>query len=68
MANPIYVIGAGRTDFKRNFQKEGKSIRDCFQLLRSGTLSSYERALKSEDAKEGVKAFAEKRKAQFKGR
>jgi crotonobetainyl-CoA hydratase len=47
---------------------EGRSIRDCFQLLRSGTLSSYERALKSEDAKEGVKAFAEKRKAQFKGR
>lgn len=47
---------------------EGRSIRDCFQLLRGGTLPSYERALKSEDAQEGVKAFAEKRKARFKGR
>src|SRR5215510_236640 len=28
MPNPAYVIGAGRTDFKRNFRKEGKSLRD----------------------------------------
>jgi acetyl-CoA C-acetyltransferase len=27
MAEPVYVIGAGRTDFKRNFRKEGKTIR-----------------------------------------
>src|SRR5262245_38086820 len=27
MAEPVYVIGAGRTDFKRNFKKEGKAIR-----------------------------------------
>lgn len=27
MAEPVYVIGAGRTDFKRNFKKEGKTIR-----------------------------------------
>ena len=27
MPEPVYVIGAGRTDFKRNFKKEGKSIR-----------------------------------------
>jgi acetyl-CoA acetyltransferase len=27
MAEPVYVIGAGRTDFKRNFMKEGKTIR-----------------------------------------
>src|SRR4029434_6592562 len=28
MAEPVYVIGAGRTDFKRNLRKEGKTIRD----------------------------------------
>jgi len=28
MPNPLYVIGAGRTDFKRNFRKEGKSLRE----------------------------------------
>jgi acetyl-CoA C-acetyltransferase len=28
MAEPVYVIGAGRTDFRRNLRKEGRSIRD----------------------------------------
>jgi len=27
MAVPVYVLGAGRTDFRRNFKKEGKTIR-----------------------------------------
>jgi len=27
MAEAVYVIGAGRTDFKRNFKKEGKTLR-----------------------------------------
>ena len=27
MSEPVYIIGAGRTDFKRNFKKEGKTIR-----------------------------------------
>ena len=28
MSNEVFVIGAGRTDFKRNFKKEGKTLRD----------------------------------------
>ncbi|HXV24034.1 MAG TPA: enoyl-CoA hydratase-related protein [Alphaproteobacteria bacterium] len=47
---------------------EARPIRDCFELLRGGTLPSYERALQSEDAQEGMRAFVEKRKARFKGR
>src|SRR5437016_5251003 len=27
MSEPVYIIGGGRTDFKRNLKKEGKTIR-----------------------------------------
>lgn len=27
MAEPVFILGAGRTDFKRNLKKEGKTIR-----------------------------------------
>jgi crotonobetainyl-CoA hydratase len=47
---------------------EGRSIREGFDIIRGGTLPAYERALLSEDAKEGVRAFAEKRPAVFRGR
>src|SRR5207237_10045496 len=28
MNEPVYILGGGRTDFKRNMKKEGKTIRD----------------------------------------
>ena len=28
MPNEVHIIGAGRTDFRRNFRKEGKSLRE----------------------------------------
>src|SRR3979411_3271183 len=28
MKEPVYILGGGRTDFKRNLKKEGKTIRD----------------------------------------
>ena len=27
MNEPVYILGGGRTDFKRNLKKEGKTIR-----------------------------------------
>lgn len=46
---------------------EAESIENSFKLIRSGKMKTYEAADSSNDAKEGVKAFAENRKAAFKG-
>ena len=31
MNEPVYILGGGRTDFKRNLKKEGKTIRDLIK-------------------------------------
>lgn len=47
----------------RNLEDE-----EGFRLMRSGAIPSYQRALQSEDAQEGPRAFAESRPPKWKGR
>jgi crotonobetainyl-CoA hydratase len=47
---------------------ETPSIEACYATLRSGQLTAYERMLASEDAREGPRAFAEKRAPVWRGK
>jgi len=47
---------------------EALEVRACYGLLRSGALTAYEQMQTSEDAREGPRAFAEKRAPVWKGR
>jgi len=47
---------------------EGSSVRDGYAVLRSGALPAYRAMLESEDAREGARAFAERRKPRWRGR
>ncbi|MGQ0604816.1 MAG: carnitinyl-CoA dehydratase [Anaerolineales bacterium] len=46
---------------------EALNIRECYALLRSGTLPAFMAMLNSEDAREGPRAFTEKRAPIWKG-
>lgn len=39
MSGPVHIIGAYRTDFKRNLQKEGKALRDVISESAKGAIA-----------------------------
>jgi crotonobetainyl-CoA hydratase len=47
---------------------EGMSVQEAYQEMRAGAFPTYTKMLSSEDAREGPRAFAEKRKPVWKGR
>src|SRR5207248_9107247 len=52
MPQSVYVIGAGRTDFKRNFRKEGKSIRDI--IVEAGSAAIADSGIEPRDIQAGI--------------
>ncbi len=54
MVEPVYVIGAGRTDFKRNLKKEGKTLRQI--ILEAAQAAITDAQIDPGDIQSGVVA------------
>ena len=52
MAVPVHVLGAGRTDFRRNFKKEGKTLRHI--ILESAHAAIDDAGIDPKDIGSGV--------------
>src|SRR5206468_6688420 len=52
MSQAVYVIGAGRTDFKRNLKKEGKTLRDV--IVEAGRAAIADAGLQPSDVEAGI--------------
>ena len=52
MNEPVYVIGAGRTDFKRNLKKEGRTLRDL--ILEAGRAALTDARIEPRDIEAGI--------------
>ncbi len=52
MREPVYVIGAGRTDFKRNLKKEGKGLAHI--IAEAGRAAIADSGLEPADMQSGV--------------
>src|SRR5438128_1556332 len=52
MSQNVYVIGAGRTDFKRNLKKEGKTLRDI--IVEAGGAAITDAGLQPADVQAGI--------------
>jgi acetyl-CoA C-acetyltransferase len=52
MAQPVYIVGAGRTDFRRNLRKEGGSLGDL--IVEAGQAAIVEARIDAADISTGV--------------
>src|SRR5438093_6969116 len=52
MAEPVYILGAGRTDFKRNFRKEGKTLRHI--ILEAARAALADARIRPADLQAGI--------------
>jgi acetyl-CoA acetyltransferase len=52
MSQPVYILGAGRTDFKRNFQREGKTLRHI--ILEAGPAAITDASVNPQDIQAGI--------------
>src|SRR5215813_11690724 len=52
MSQNVYVIGAARTDFKRNLKKEGKTLRDV--VVEAGRAAIADAQLQPADIQAGI--------------